>query len=343
MFHHLTRAAATAALLALAACGTTAPPVSTSESPASTTTSDASPAEGTTAPEAAGPISVVDGRGRTVELPAAAENVVALEWGEAEILLSLGANLVGIADPQGFSTWDKAVALPDGIQDVGMRSEPSVESILALDPDVVVLSGADTSQVDRQLEGKVPVVFSTGSKAGQDLDRLRGDVELFAQVLGDAAAGEALLTEMDEALESATSRVSEAGAAGTPFLMADGWKEGSVVNIRMFAKGSMVDEIATSIGLVNAWTQPGDEAWGLGVTDVEGMAGFTAEDLRLFYSASEDDVFADGLAENPIWQSLPFVQQGRIHKLAPGTWTFGGSASVISIAEQFAAAVESER
>ncbi|MCG6566082.1 iron-siderophore ABC transporter substrate-binding protein [Tessaracoccus sp. ZS01] len=343
MFNHLTRGAAATALLALAACGTTAPPVSTPDTSVPPSSPVAAPSGVPGDLDSTGPVSVVDGKGRTVELPATADTVVALEWGEAETLLSLGANLVGIADPTGFSTWDKAVALPEGIQDIGMRSEPSIESILALDPDVVVLSGADTSQVDRQLEGKVPVVFSTGSKAGEDLDRLRGDVELFAQVLGRASAGEELLTQMDDALSAAKSRVGDAGAAGSPFLMADGWKEGSVVSIRMFAKGSMVDEIATSIGLVNAWAEPGDEAWGLGVTDVEGMAGLTAEDLRLFYSASEDDVFADGLAQNPIWQSLPFVQKGRIHKLTPGTWTFGGPASVMSIAEQFATAVESEQ
>lgn len=363
MFRLILRMIPALALLVLAACGTSAPPAAQTTSPAASVSPSEAPTssqpEGTTdserstaapsgaasssAASATGPVTVTDGRGRTVELPAPATKVIALEWGEAETLVSLGADLVGLADPKGFSTWNTAVTLPEGVKDVGMRAEPSIESIMALEPDLVVLNGTASSALEKQLEGKIPVVFTKGSAAGQDLERLRSDVTLLAQATGKTAEGEKLLADMDAALAEATSRVEKAGATGTPFLMADGWKEGSVINIRVFAKGSMVDEIATAMGLRNAWTQPGDADWGLMTTDVEGVSGMTDEKLRLFYSASEDDVFAEGLAANPIWKSLPFVKSQRIHKFTAGTWTFGGPASVTSVAGQIASAVESEQ
>ena len=38
--------------------------------------------------------------------------------------------------------------------------------------------------------------------------------------------------------------------------------------------------------------------------------------MHFFYNASDgDDVFADGLADNAIWKSLPFVKKGNLHKL----------------------------
>lgn len=114
--------------------------------------------------------------------------------------------------------------------------------------------------------------------------------------------------------------------------------QGSTVAIRMFAKGSQMSDIAEALGLHNAWTKAGDKQWGLGQTDVEGLAGMTDPDLHLFYSASEEDVFADGLAKNPIWMSLPFVQKHQLTKLDKGTWTFGGPASVEFVVHQIVAA-----
>ena len=39
---------------------------------------------------------------------------------------------------------------------------------------------------------------------------------------------------MDTTLAEGKTAIADAGHAGRPFLMADGWKEGSTVSIRMF-------------------------------------------------------------------------------------------------------------
>jgi ferric hydroxamate transport system substrate-binding protein len=110
--------------------------------------------------------------------------------------------------------------------------------------------------------------------------------------------------------------------------MADGWMQGSAVSIRMFGPGALVSEVATKLGLSNAWTGEVDKMWGLGVTDVEGLLPLKTADVRFFYNASgPDDVFADGLASNAIWKSFQFVQKGQLHKLPNGIWTFGGPLS----------------
>ena len=75
-----------AALTVLAACGTT------------------SPATDETASAAAGePITVTDSEGNDVTLPdGPAQRVVALEWAQAEVMTSLGVELVGVADVPGY-------------------------------------------------------------------------------------------------------------------------------------------------------------------------------------------------------------------------------------------------
>ncbi|MEU4802953.1 iron-siderophore ABC transporter substrate-binding protein [Actinosynnema sp. NPDC023587] len=311
-----------AAAILLTACGTT----------------EEAPPGGATA-AAGGPVTVTDSRGKAVELKAPATKVVALEWAEAEILVSLGVPPVGVADAAGFKTWDSVVTLAESTEDVGKRNEPSVDAIVALDPDLVVMAEERESTLVPQLEKYVPVVVTKTSDAGRNFDRLREDVKLIAKAVGKTAEGDGLLADMDAGLAEGRKAVEAKGATGTPFFMADGWLEGSTVSIRPFGKGSLVSDIAERVGLVNAWTGEVDPQWGLGQTDVEGLTALTDPRTVLFYSASEEDVFSTGLEQNPVWQRLPFVTSKKITKLAPGSWTFGGPESVGHIADQLVKAV----
>lgn len=352
----------TAALVALtlAACGTTEPPVDTAATGSASMTSADSVAAATSSADSGsassgsvgspsatgsaastGPITVRDGAGRSVTLKQPASRVVALEWSETEILTSLGVTLVGAADTKGYATWDAAAKLDPSVQDVGTRAEPSIDAILALKPDLVVAIGDGSASNFEQIAKTVPVIVTKGADAGRQLDRLRDDVTLLATATGKQVVGEKLLADMDAKIAAGKAAVDQAGAAGDPFLILDGWKQGSAVSIRTFNKGSQMSDIAEAMGLKNAWTAAGDPAYGLGQTDVEGLTKMTDPALRLFYSASEDDVFADGLNTNPIWTSLPFVKSRQFSKFANGTWTFGGPASVEFTVDQLMAAYSS--
>ncbi|MEU7972380.1 iron-siderophore ABC transporter substrate-binding protein [Micromonospora sp. NPDC049089] len=303
---------AVVAALTLGACGTT-------EKTATPETS---------ASAAGGPVTLTDSRGKEITLKAPATKVVGLEWGEVEMLVSLGVMPVGVADPKGYGTWVTSAKLDPGVKDVGTRGEPSVDSIVALQPDLIVMEDDRGANMISQLEKYAPVVVAKGSDATDNLGRMRTDLTMIAKAVGKTAQAEKLLADFDAAIADGKKKIADAGAAGQPFAIADGWKEGSTVSIRMFGKGSLVSEIGTQLGLTNAWTGKVDEAWGLGQTDVEGMTVLKDPDMHLFYNASDgDDVFADGLAGNAIWKSLPFVQKGNLHKMPNGIWTFGGPLS----------------
>jgi ABC-type Fe3+-hydroxamate transport system substrate-binding protein len=309
----LTAVVAVAAALLLGACGTTED-------------TGASAAGASSAP--AGPVSVTDSRGKKIDLKAPATRVVGLEWGEVEMLVSLGVMPVGVADPKGYGTWVTAAELDPAVKDVGTRGEPSVDSIVALQPDLVVMEAERGSALVTQIEKYVPVLVTKGADATDQLGRMRNDLTMIATAVGKTTEAQALLADFDAALAAGKKAIADAGAAGQSFAIADGWKEGSTVSIRMFGKGAQVAEIGTQLGLKNAWTGEADPAWGLGQTDVEGLTVLKGQDVRFFYNASDgNDVFADGLASNAIWKSLPFVQQNKLHKMPDGIWTFGGPAS----------------
>jgi iron complex transport system substrate-binding protein len=176
----------------------------------------------------------------------------------------------------------------------------------------------------------VPVLITEGSDASRNLDRMREDFTMIAQAVGKEDEAEEVLADLDESFAETRDSIAEAGNEGVSFAMADGWMEGSNVSIRMFAEGALFSDVAEEVGLENAWTVEGDPMWGLGTTDVEGISSLKKhEDLVFLYSSSEEpDVFAEGLSENAIWTSMPFVEKGNLHKLEDGTWTFGGPASI---------------
>ncbi|MDG4798790.1 iron-siderophore ABC transporter substrate-binding protein [Micromonospora sp. WMMD1082] len=311
-------AAATAVLLA--ACGSTENPTEPAAS----------------APAAGGPVTVTDSRGKEIKLDAPATKVVGLEWGEVEMLVSLGVMPVGVADPKGYATWVSAAKLDADVKDVGTRGEPSIDSIVALQPDLVIMEDDRGANVISQLEKYVPVLVAKGTDASDNLGRLRTDLNMIATAVGKTAEAEKLLADFDAAIADGKKKIADAGAAGKPFVIADGWKEGSTVSIRMFGQGALVSQIGIALGLTNAWEGKTDEAWGLGQTDVEGLTVLKSPDLHFFYNASDGtDVFADGLAGNAIWTSLPFVKQGNLHRMPDGIWTFGGTLSGKQYIDQF--------
>lgn len=336
--HRLVLAPALAAiLLVFAACGTTED-ADTAPDPDPTASDDGETPGDTGGETPAGPVTVVDARGQELTLDAPAREVVALEWMQAESLVTLGVMPIGVADVDGYATWvGSAAPLDDTVEDVGTRAEPSLEAIIDLTPDLVIMEATATDDQIAQVERYAPVLVIQGSDAGGNLTHMRNNFTTIATAVGRDAEAEQILADLDATLTEAEAALDAAGVAGDGFAMADGWMQGSAVSIRMFGVGSLMSDLAEAIGLENQWTGEVDEVWGLGTTDVEGLAGLG--DLHFFYSASDDDVFAGPLATNPIWASLPFAEAGQIHKLQPGTWTFGGPASSELFVDQIVAAL----
>ena len=118
---------------------------------------------------------------------------------------------------------------------------------------------------------------------------------MIATAVGKDAEGDKLLADFDAALAAGKEKIAAAGAAGKYFAMADGWKEGSTVNIRMFGQGALVSQVGDRAGAEERVDGEVDRQWGLGQTDVEGLTALKEDDLRFFYNASDGtDVFSRG-------------------------------------------------
>jgi len=280
---------------------------------------------------AAQPVSVTDARNKKVDLKAPATKVVGLEWGVIENLITLGVMPVGVADTKGYTAWVSAAKLDASAKDVGTRGEASVDAIVALNPDLIITTTDESAATIAQLEKAAPVLVVRGADAKNAIPQMKKNFELIAQAVGKTEQATTALADFDKKLAEGKQKISDAGKAGTPYTMADGYKEGSTISIRMYTAGSLLGAVTNELGLKNAWTGAGDPDYGLAQTDIEGLTKL--KDGEFLYIANDDggDVFGGDLAKNAIWKNLPFVKSGNVHRLADGIWMFGGPKST----EQF--------
>lgn len=331
---------AAAPLLLLGACGTTEDDTATAG-----TTSDAPAAEAASTPEAGGdcddvetstgPVSLTDAYGRDVELDAPAERVAVLEWQQLEDVLTLCVTPVAVADAEGYSLWNSAVALPEGVQDVGGRGEPNLDALYASDPDLIIVEAYTAEdEIITTLEGRgVPVLATKGADAADPVGSMLGTFELIAEAVGREDRAAEVRSEFESHLEEAEASVAD--VEQRDFVYLDGWIQGGNVALRPFGQGSLVGELGEALGMRNAWTGEVDESYGLGQTDIEGMVA--VGDATIFYTGTEDpenDVVAE-LERNSIWTGLPAVAEGRAHAFPPGIWTFGGPRSSMQVIDAY--------
>lgn len=276
------------------------------------------------------PVSVTDARGKVIKLYAPAKRVIALEWNVVEHAVSLGVMPVGVSDVKGYTNWAKSAPLNAEAKDVGVRGEPSVETIAGLEPDVILGTKDLQDSVIAQLEKLAPVVVAASANAKDNIATMEADLKMVAAATGTDDKAAKLMADFETKLTEGKAALAGAGLAGKPLFMADSWIDGGKVSIRPFAKGSLLSDVNERLGMLNAWTGKGDPMYGLAQTDVEGLT-VLPNDTNFVYIANDDaggDAFTKGLSGNAVWKSLPFVKSGDVHRLPDGIWMFGGPLSM---------------
>lgn len=309
----LTVAAATVAALSLTACGTT------------------EPAADDAAKKAGEPITLTDATGVKVELDGPAKKVVGTEWNVVESLVSLGVDPAGVADVRGYKAWDSAVPLKNDPKDIGVRGEPSMDTIASVKPDLIVATTDLKPSAVKQLRKVAPVLNVRTADASDPVGQMTENLDLIAKATGTTKRATQLKKAFDAKLAEGRKKLADAGLDGAKYAFADGYVESRKVSIRPFTNGSLIGGVNKKLGLRNPWKVKGDKVYGLGTTDVEGLTKLD-DDVHFAYIGNDTDKsstpFTGPLAKDTVWTSLPFVKKDNVHRLPDGIWMFGGPESM---------------
>ena len=142
--------------------------------------------------------------------------IIALGWIAAEQLLELGVKPLAVVDRDDYRRWVVRPALPAGVLDAGSRSEPNLELLVGLRPDLMVTDGTLDDLVPR-LERIAPVLnLHPFSNRHDNASSARALYLQLAQGLGREAYARQRLLALDARLGQLRARLSTRFPQGVP-------------------------------------------------------------------------------------------------------------------------------
>lgn len=258
-------------------------------------------------------------------LQAAPVRIVALSWFAAENLQALGVIPLAVADLADYRRWVVRPALPASVLDAGSRSEPNLELLARLKPDLIV-SDATLADLTPRLARLAPVLVQSPFASGQAPEAsARTQLLQLARRLQREPEARARLAALDARLAMLRAQVAARYPHGAPAVCVV--RMGSPTVVWLYGRHSMPQAAADAIGLRRG-CPVATGAWGVAQRRVGDLAAL-GEATVLAVAPLEP---AGRLWTSPLWQAMPFVRAGHFASLSP-TWTYGGVFSLQYLAE----------
>ena len=243
------------------------------------------------------PGTYTDDSGRAVSINKIPERIVSHVPSITETLFALGLEekVVGVSD---YCDYPKeAKSKPS----VGSYFNPSIESIVTLDPDLVLTGGH--SESIKQLDDLGITYMVIDSK---DIDGIFRDIKLLGKVAGIEGRANRLMNDMEKDVSRIVSRVKDAPRVRV-FYMFDAT---DLNNPWTAGPGSFVDSLIIMAGGENiaakapsAWVQ----------FNIEAVVDANPEIIMIDASMGTAVIALAKLREHPVWRRLTAVREGRLY------------------------------
>ncbi|WP_439496502.1 ABC transporter substrate-binding protein [Bosea sp. (in: a-proteobacteria)] len=238
-------------------------------------------------------------------------------------MLALGLVPLAVPEIERYGRLVVEPAMPAQVSEVGLRSEPNLELLRQLAPDLIVIDPGLASARGR-LEQIAPVdVFTTLAPGRRPLTVAQEAMRRLAARLGLDAACETYLARFETNLAGYAAQA--AGYRGGPlYLIHEMFRNRALV----FGSTGLYQDVLSRFGLRNAWTGPSG-LYGHIVIGIEELADVPEARLVLINSRAAD--FARLLRTHPFLGSLPAIRASRLTVLSDVHFSGG-----VPAAERFA-------
>ena len=244
------------------------------------------------------PVTFTDDSGRAITVDKVPERIVSHVPGITEMLfaLGLGDRVVGVSDFCDYPP--EAKEKPS----VGNYFNPSVENIIALDPDLVLTDGHSETIAQLDNLGKKFIVIDP-----KDINGVFNDLELIGKVAGVESKANELVAKMRQRMDAVTSRVQNAEKVKV-FYIVDAVTDPN--NPWTAGQGSFIDWLIMTAGGINIAAQTQGSYVQLSLEQV-----VSAEPDVILVDGSQGTVVVsiDTLKQHPVWSKLSAVQNGKVY------------------------------
>jgi iron complex transport system substrate-binding protein len=249
----------------------------------------------------------------TTDVPAEPRRVVVLDDGHLNTALAVGVTPVGavLAFEDGeFPSYLAEQA--SGIAVVGTISEPNLELIVQLNPDLIIGSNLRHEAIYPQLSAIAPTVFTETVGV-----TWKENLLLEAEALGREATGRQLLADYDARL--ADLRQQAAVDLGTIEVSIVRFLAGDV---RIYQKASFIGVILEDAGFSRPEAQDVDE-FALTNVSLEQVKLMDGDIMFVTIYGDPAETAMDQFLGDPVWSTLEVVQAGNVHQVPDEYWMVG--------------------
>ncbi len=252
----------------------------------------------------------------TVVSSASAPRLITLYQGATDSAVALGVTPIGVVDAwMEKPTYRYLREALDGVEHVGLETQPNLEKVAWLDPEVIVATRFRHERVRPLLEQIAPTVFSS------TVSDFRDSLELVAKATGREDRAEQLLTCWNLRVADLRTKIST--------VLGNAWPQKAAVvrfksdHVRLYSSG-FAGSILEELG----FRQPdaaADQGWGMKLTSEENIPALDAD---VIFVLLEDDPAIENTyrhwTAHPLWQRLTATQAGRVYEVDTVNWIMGG-------------------
>ena len=244
------------------------------------------------------PGTFTDDMGREVSIDKIPQRIVSHVPSITETLfaLDLGERVVGVSD---YCNYPPEAGLKPS---VGNYFNPSIETIIAQDPDLVITDGYS--------EGLIPQLESLGVTCvvidPEDMDGILKSIELVGKVTGTEGRAREVIKSMRDRILRVTTAAEDAPQVRVFYTFATT----NLSNPWTAGPGSFADSLITMAGGENiaanaqsAWVQ----------FSIEALCHADPEVILVDASHGTAVMSEEALRAHPAWRELTAVKQGRVH------------------------------
>jgi iron complex transport system substrate-binding protein len=230
--------------------------------------------------------------------------VVALGWSDAETALALGVQPVGASDwlgvgGDGLGDWVEAGY--DQAPEIIGTMEPSYEAIAALEPDLILDTRSDGTEERYELLSAIAPTIGQPEGVGPYQTTWQQQLEMVGQALGKAEQAEELQAEVEQAFTDAAEGHPE--FEGTEVAVGAYTSEGFGAYVRGDSRVAFMEQL----GFRNKEAIQDLATENFFVPVSEEQVSLLDADLSVVFPIFVD---ASEITSNPLWQTLPSVQEG---------------------------------
>lgn len=254
------------------------------------------------------------------EVPAHPQRIVVLNGDALEALLSVGVKPIGATQAMGDRIWyEHLEEYMDGITNVGSMSEPDLELIMQLEPDLIIGTKTRTESSYELLSEIAPTIFNEAHTNGE----WKEDFRLYVDTINKRDEGEVILSAWEERAALLSSKLDAAGQLNQEV----GVLRFTAGQGRFFYNNSYSGSILIELGFNRPENHDSYEKWTENIT-MERIPEMDADILFYFVLDSGDgegNQFASEWMNSQLFQSLRASQNGQLYQVNDAYWnmTYG--------------------